>query len=293
MGNEKLNQLQKMFEDGLITEEELKIKREKIISDMINQSSVSNTNQSLGTEKPKKQHKTRKIILTCIAIFLGICFLCAIFDDEDNQQISVEKTEITKSDDKNTKTIAEQGDSQKSKPKTEKAKEKVNDITKYEAREIAEYVYGKENVVTSWSVNTKSAGYESYCLVKVSPSFFAVIYTQRFSDGMIFIFNPLSDAGMSKGGIVQEFSEDEAVKILTNEFKGDADKKTYGKMTVYHSNLLTPGYTSLYKYNDRFFYHAEHFWAEIEETHVKEKFDNFEKKREDFEIASKVKDLGF
>lgn len=29
MGNEKLNQLQKMFEDGLITEEELKIKREK------------------------------------------------------------------------------------------------------------------------------------------------------------------------------------------------------------------------------------------------------------------------
>ena len=70
MGNEKLNQLQKMFEDGLITEEELKIKREKIISDMINQSSVSNINQSLGTEKPKKQHKTRKIILTCIAIFL-------------------------------------------------------------------------------------------------------------------------------------------------------------------------------------------------------------------------------
>ena len=293
MENEKLNQLQKMFEDGLITEEELKIKREKIITEMINQNSVSNTNQSLGTEKPKKQHKARKIILTCIAIFLGICFLCAIFDDEDDQQIPAEKTEITKSDDKNTKITSEQGDSQKSKSKTEKAKEKVNDITKYEALEIAEYVYGKENVVTSWGVNTKSSGYESFCLVKVSPSFFAVIFTQRFSDGMIYIYNPLSGAGMAEGGIVQEFSEDEAVKILTNEFKGDADKKTYGKMTVYHSNALSAGYTSLYKYNDRFFYHAEHFWSEIEEAHVKEKFDNFEKEREDFEIASKVKELGF
>ena len=92
---------------------------------MINQSSVSNTNQSLGTEKPKKQHKTRKIILTCIAIFLGICFLCAIFDDEDGQSISVEKMEITKSDDKNTKSITEQGDSQKSKPKTERTDQEV------------------------------------------------------------------------------------------------------------------------------------------------------------------------
>ena len=35
MENKKLEQLQKMYEDGLITEDELKTKRKKIISEII------------------------------------------------------------------------------------------------------------------------------------------------------------------------------------------------------------------------------------------------------------------
>ena len=63
MENKKLEQLQKMYEDGLITEDELKTKRKKIISEIIDSSNSENSVKDENTtEKPKKKHKFIKIL---------------------------------------------------------------------------------------------------------------------------------------------------------------------------------------------------------------------------------------
>ncbi len=292
MENEKLNQLQKMFEDGLITEDELKARREKVISEMINQDTVPNTNQSLETEKPKKKHKARKIILICIAVFLGLGFISAMFDDKEESPVNVEKMETDNKGNKGNSSVTEKKDSSKSNVTKEKSKKKADDITKYEAREIAEYVYGKENVVASWGFDTEKTpvefngkrtyiyyGYKSYCLVKVSESFYVIIYTVKIDDNVSSYIE----------SIVEEISKDKAISIIKEIFEGNTKKDTYNKITIYSSPAKQP----IYEYNNRFFYKASNFEKEIEDAHVEEKFDNFQKECEDFKMSSKLKELGF
>lgn len=119
MENKKLEQLQKMYEDGLITEDELKTKRKKIISEIIDSSNSENSVKDENTtEKPKKKHKFIKILLICILVFFGFCFICSLFDDENASQAQdskVEKTEEGKNIDKSSK---EKGIEDKTKEKS-------------------------------------------------------------------------------------------------------------------------------------------------------------------------------
>lgn len=96
MDNIKLEQLQKMYEDGLITEDDLKTKREKIISEIIDSGNSNNSaKEEKVAEKPKKKRKFLKAFLICIIGFFGFCFICSLFDDEkesQNQDTKVEKT---------------------------------------------------------------------------------------------------------------------------------------------------------------------------------------------------------
>ena len=54
MTNTKLTQLQKLYENGLISETELKSKREEIISEIIDSESGTKTEVLPETKKPKK-----------------------------------------------------------------------------------------------------------------------------------------------------------------------------------------------------------------------------------------------
>ena len=110
MDNKKLEQLQKMFEDGLITESELKSKREKIISEIIDSESGAKTEVLPETKKTKKKHLLRKIILTLVAVFFGLIIIGAIFDNEVSDstpsldKIAQENSSKEVSNSKNIKT---------------------------------------------------------------------------------------------------------------------------------------------------------------------------------------------
>lgn len=92
MNNKKLEQLQKMYEEGLITESELKSKREKIISEIIDSELSSKSEAFPEIMKPKKRHILRKIILTVVAIFLGLIIIGAVFDTEETNSTSSSET---------------------------------------------------------------------------------------------------------------------------------------------------------------------------------------------------------
>ena len=106
MSREKLDQLQKMYEDGLITENELKEKREKIISEIIDtesSASSSKTERTLNNKKTTKKHKFLKILLIIIAILLGLGILGAVFDNEDKTNATEKDKSQIESDKENKK----------------------------------------------------------------------------------------------------------------------------------------------------------------------------------------------
>lgn len=97
MNNKKLEQLQKMYEDGLITEDELKLKREKVISEIVDANEESQ-NEENHWKSPKKKHKYLKIFLIVIFVIFGLSIIGYVFDDENesqNQESKVEKIEKT------------------------------------------------------------------------------------------------------------------------------------------------------------------------------------------------------
>ena len=79
----KFEQLQKLHDEGFITEEEMKAKREKLISEILD-STASSDGMSVETKKevPKRNIKILSIILICVAIFIGgIGILVRLIDD--------------------------------------------------------------------------------------------------------------------------------------------------------------------------------------------------------------------
>ncbi len=123
MNNKKLEQLQKMYEDGLITENELKAKREKIISEIIDSDiDPDKKTDSKTIDKPKKKNKVLKIILISIGVFFGFCFICSLFDDRsetENRNTKNVKTEESVKENKTAKA------DKKAKKQEDKLKEKL------------------------------------------------------------------------------------------------------------------------------------------------------------------------
>lgn len=90
METSKLNDLQKLYEEGLITEEELKKKREKIISEIINNNSLNEQKSQSNIASPYKENKFKKGIIIVLAIFLGLIIIASMYCNIEDSEILAE-----------------------------------------------------------------------------------------------------------------------------------------------------------------------------------------------------------
>lgn len=218
MDNKKLEQLQKMFEDGLITESELKSKREKIISEIIDSESGAKTEVLPETKKPKKKHLLRKIILTLVAVFFGLIIIGAIFDNEVSDstpsldKIAQENFSKEVSNSKNIKT------------ENEKQKKEEKDIT---INKMGKWIdYSEKEEVKIYSV--EKTGYLSDYLIAPDGKYYlkCKIGCRNISDRPLQSFANQKYTLVSPQGI--RYSPDEnasmvaAYNLLSDIFSGNS-----------------------------------------------------------------------